>query len=249
MLKMMMTMRITLLLRTMTTPPLRMRIALLLIPSEMMIIPLKPMLYLIYYLVQNAFPMAVFWKRKRFWKFYSTPLQKIPYLIFREEEKDVYFVVQNENNKVRRAQGMRSQFWDDRGAWLLDCPQEPVLRSDDEKALRLAMACAFPNAPRLTCTRHLKLNFSRALADKVGWPKQERQHLGNMIFGDNGIIAHAADHIDVVDRLQHQAEGMENVSVRNMLQHNSPLLAENVKGLKRPRKTSSTCCKSNLDEQ
>ncbi|GFN86346.1 hypothetical protein PoB_001285200 [Plakobranchus ocellatus] len=33
------------------------------------------------------------------------------------KKDDVYFAVQNENNKDRRAQGKRSQFWDDRGAW------------------------------------------------------------------------------------------------------------------------------------
>ncbi|GFO31243.1 cathepsin-l, partial [Plakobranchus ocellatus] len=35
----------------------------------------------------------------------------------RGKKDDVYFVVQNENNKDRRAQGKRSQYWDDRGAW------------------------------------------------------------------------------------------------------------------------------------
>ncbi|GFO00684.1 hypothetical protein PoB_002718900 [Plakobranchus ocellatus] len=35
----------------------------------------------------------------------------------RGKKDDVYFVVQNENNKDRRAQGKISQFWDDRGPW------------------------------------------------------------------------------------------------------------------------------------
>ncbi|GFO14979.1 histidine triad nucleotide-binding protein 2 [Plakobranchus ocellatus] len=35
----------------------------------------------------------------------------------RGKKDDVYFVVQNENNKDRRAQANRSQFWNDRGAW------------------------------------------------------------------------------------------------------------------------------------
>ncbi|GFN94266.1 hypothetical protein PoB_002077200 [Plakobranchus ocellatus] len=59
----------------------------------------------------------------------------------------------------------------------MDCPQVPILGSDDEKALKLAMALAFPQAARLTCTRHLKQNFSHTLADKVGLPSQERQRL------------------------------------------------------------------------
>ncbi|GFS07156.1 endonuclease-reverse transcriptase [Elysia marginata] len=105
------------------------------------------------------------------------------------------------------------------------------------------MARAFPNAPRLTCTRHLKLNFARAraLADKVGWPKQEREQLVNRIFDENGIIAQAADHIDVDDRLQHLAESIENVSVQQMLQHMTPLA--DCGECERPQKTSSTCYK------
>ncbi|GFO49611.1 hypothetical protein PoB_007611600 [Plakobranchus ocellatus] len=72
---------------------------------------------------------------------------------------------------------------------LMDCPQVPILGSDDEKALKHAMALAFPQAARLTCTRHLKQNFSHTLADKVGLPSQERQRFNTQIFGDNGIIA------------------------------------------------------------
>ena len=64
----------------------------------------------------------------------------------------------------------------------LDCPQLPVLGSDEEMALRQAMALAFPHTSRLVCTRHLKKkNFSNALADKVGLVKQERKMtVGNM---------------------------------------------------------------------
>ena len=50
---------------------------------------------------------------------------------------------------------------------LLDCAQLPVLGSDEEMALRQAMALAIPHTPRLVCTRHVKKTFSDALADKV----------------------------------------------------------------------------------
>ena len=76
---------------------------------------------------------------------------------------------------------------------VIDCPQVPVLGCDYEKVLKMALALAFPAAPRLTCTRHLKQNFSHALADKVGLTKQERQNIVSKILGDNGIIVHAAD--------------------------------------------------------
>ncbi|GFO30783.1 hypothetical protein PoB_005728800 [Plakobranchus ocellatus] len=117
---------------------------------------------------------------------------------------------------------------------LMDCPQVPILGSDDEKSLKLAMALAFPQAPRLTCTRHLRQNFCHTHADKVGLPKQERQRFITQIFGDNGIIAHGTDHMDIADRLQHMAESTENRSVQKLIELMSPLLVENAKGLVRP---------------
>ncbi|GFN83541.1 hypothetical protein PoB_001004700 [Plakobranchus ocellatus] len=116
----------------------------------------------------------------------------------------------------------------------MDCPQVPILGSDDEKALKLAMALAFPRAARMTCTRHLKQSFSHTLADKVGLPSQERQRFITQIFGYNGIIAHGTDHIDIAYRLQHMAESTENRSVQKLIELMSPLLVENAKGLERP---------------
>ncbi|KAK3800252.1 hypothetical protein RRG08_018862 [Elysia crispata] len=62
--------------------------------------------------------------------------------------------------------------------------QVPVLECDDEKALKMAMALAlnFPSAPRPTCTRHLKQNFSHALADKVGLTKQEQDFTASSVM-------------------------------------------------------------------
>ena len=49
----------------------------------------------------------------------------------------------------------------------LDCPQLPVLGSDEEMVLRQAMALAFPHSPRLVCTRHLeKKTFQMHLPTK-----------------------------------------------------------------------------------
>ncbi|GFO26724.1 hypothetical protein PoB_005322900 [Plakobranchus ocellatus] len=113
----------------------------------------------------------------------------------------------------------------------MDFPQVPILGSDDEKALKLAMALAFPQAPRVTCTRHY---FSHSLADKVVLPKQEQQHFITQIFGDSGIIAHGVDQMDIADRIQHMAESIENRSVQKLIELMSPLLVENAKGLERP---------------
>ncbi|GFO05745.1 hypothetical protein PoB_003225000 [Plakobranchus ocellatus] len=91
-----------------------------------------------------------------------------------------------------------------------------------------------PQAPRLTWTKHLWQNFSHTLADKVGLPKQEGHRFITLIFGDNGIIAHGADHMDIADRLQHMAESTENRSVQKLIELLFPLLVENAKGLERP---------------
>ncbi|GFN94356.1 hypothetical protein PoB_002086200 [Plakobranchus ocellatus] len=96
------------------------------------------------------------------------------------------------------------------------------------------MALAFPQALRLTCTRRLKQNFSHSLADKVGLPSQELQCFITQIFGDNGIIAHGTDHMDIAERLQHMAESTENRSVQKLIELMSPLQVENAKGLERP---------------
>ncbi|GFN74670.1 hypothetical protein PoB_000117600 [Plakobranchus ocellatus] len=170
----------------------------------------------------------------------------------RGKKDGVYFVVQNENNKDRRTQGKRSQFWEDRGACecnstsrsyyykkmkncgqlLIDKPN--IVFSDDEKAQKLAMALAFPQAPSLTYTRHLKQNFSHTVAGKVGLPSQERQRFITQIFGDNSIIAHGTDHMDIAYRLQHMDESTENRFVQKLIELMSPLLVENAKGLERP---------------
>ncbi|GFO31700.1 hypothetical protein PoB_005820500 [Plakobranchus ocellatus] len=96
------------------------------------------------------------------------------------------------------------------------------------------MALAFPQAARLTCTRHLRQNFSHTLTDKVGLPSQERQRFSTQIFYDNGIIAHGTDRMDIADRLQLMAESTENRSLQKLIELMSPLLVENAKGLERP---------------
>ncbi|GFN94265.1 hypothetical protein PoB_002077100 [Plakobranchus ocellatus] len=51
----------------------------------------------------------------------------------RVKKDDVYFVVQNENNKDRRAQGKRSQFWDARGAWECNSTSRSYFLQENEK--------------------------------------------------------------------------------------------------------------------
>ncbi|GFO26901.1 hypothetical protein PoB_005340600 [Plakobranchus ocellatus] len=51
----------------------------------------------------------------------------------RGKKDDVYFFVQNENNKDRRAQGKRSQFWDDRGALECNSTSRSYFLQENEK--------------------------------------------------------------------------------------------------------------------
>ncbi|GFO05424.1 hypothetical protein PoB_003192900 [Plakobranchus ocellatus] len=51
----------------------------------------------------------------------------------RGKKDDVYFVVQNENNKDKRAQGKISQLWDDRGAWECNSTSRSYFLQENEK--------------------------------------------------------------------------------------------------------------------
>ncbi|GFN96978.1 hypothetical protein PoB_002348400 [Plakobranchus ocellatus] len=53
----------------------------------------------------------------------------------------------------------------------------PVLGSDEEKAMRNAMAFAFPDAGILTCNRHLRGNCVNYLTDKIGVPHGPKMRL------------------------------------------------------------------------
>ncbi|GFN97800.1 hypothetical protein PoB_002430600 [Plakobranchus ocellatus] len=62
-----------------------------------------------------------------------TPVNDTLSEVPRGKKDDVYFVVQNENNKDRRAQGKRSQFWDDRGAWECNSTSRSYFLQENEK--------------------------------------------------------------------------------------------------------------------
>ena len=82
------------------------------------------------------------------------------------------------------------------------------------------MALAFPHTPRLVCTRHLKKNFSNALADKVGLVKQERQLIVGKVFREHGIITGASDHQDLVDKMLHLVDSVRYHSVKKITSPN-----------------------------
>lgn len=59
--------------------------------------------------------------------------------------------------------------------------------SDDEKAITKSIQDAFPSATRRLCSKHLKDNFNHYMQDKIGIDTKERQHLMNVVFGQDGL--------------------------------------------------------------
>jgi hypothetical protein len=59
--------------------------------------------------------------------------------------------------------------------------------SDDAKAITKSIQDVFPSATRRLCSKHLKDNFKHYIQDKIGIDVKERQHLMNVVFGQNGL--------------------------------------------------------------
>ncbi|KAK7505537.1 hypothetical protein BaRGS_00003282 [Batillaria attramentaria] len=72
----------------------------------------------------------------------------------------------------------------------------PIIGSDDELAVRNAVAHTFPESSLLLCTRHLKENLCRYMADKIGVPAEVRQQVKAQVFLCN------LDSQEEVDRLK-----------------------------------------------
>ena len=53
--------------------------------------------------------------------------------------------------------------------------------------MKKAMQQAFPSAPRLTCTRHLRQNIEHDLQDNVGAPQKIRNAITETVFGTSGV--------------------------------------------------------------
>lgn len=124
---------------------------------------------------------------------------------------------------------------------LAGCAQNPVLGSDEEKALHQAMSSAFPSSPRLVCTQHLKKNLKYALADKVGMPKKERCDILNKLFSFTGIVATASNYMEVEDNILTLVDKVDDVQMKNILDRVSTLLVENAKALDRPGLALDKC--------
>jgi hypothetical protein len=70
---------------------------------------------------------------------------------------------------------------------LHDTPSQPILGSDEKKAIRLAFLKAFPGASMMCCTRNLKKNVLDYLQDKCGAKGSDKTKITQAIFGQDGV--------------------------------------------------------------
>ena len=87
-----------------------------------------------------------------------------------------------------------SVFFDYLKRKMRQCSSQPVLGSDDEKAMRKAMKDAFPESGSLVCERHLKQNAADYLTNNVGVSNVRKQRVINSLFGTQGL----SDAVDLV---------------------------------------------------
>lgn len=130
-------------------------------------------------------------------------------------------------------------------AELADAPSQPVTGSDDEGAMRKAMNLAFPNGPKLSCTRHLKGNIIGYLRDKVGAATDKRNAITSAVFGQGGLVD-ADDSIVFDIRLQEVQQLCNSTDPRfggYFQTRVVPLLKENLTA------SQSGWCLKSLDQQ
>jgi hypothetical protein len=58
--------------------------------------------------------------------------------------------------------------------------------SDDEKAITKSIQDVFPSATRRLYSKHLK-DLNHYIQDKIGIDTKQRQHLMNVVFGQDGL--------------------------------------------------------------
>jgi hypothetical protein len=67
------------------------------------------------------------------------------------------------------------------------CIGQPIIGSDDETAIKNAIASCFPEARSLSCIRHLKQNVSDYLSQKIGVKESDIKRIKADLFGPQGV--------------------------------------------------------------
>ncbi|KAK3772146.1 hypothetical protein RRG08_013692 [Elysia crispata] len=86
---------------------------------------------------------------------------------------------------------------------LHDAVTLPVIGSEEEKAMRTAIARAFPGPAPISCTRHICSNLKAFLADKVGLNNTNRNRIISELFA---IVEDDRAVGDVSDRFRDPAQ-------------------------------------------
>ncbi|GFO47352.1 hypothetical protein PoB_007385700 [Plakobranchus ocellatus] len=124
----------------------------------------------------------------------------------------------------------------------------PVLGSDEEKAMRIAMAKAFPDTQRLACVRHIEKNLLAFMQDKINMLQNQRRQLKFQLFQ---LVTSALDHIDLIDSLcVFESKSTQKKLADHIKNRIHPLLAENKRAVEKPGLDNTNplwmnnCCES-----
>ena len=108
----------------------------------------------------------------------------------------------------------------------------PTFGSDEEKAMRNAIARVFPTSGRLVCALNAKKNLNANLANKVGLAQKNRKVIVVSIFGPNGTLMSETDHASLSDMMSHIADCHED-HVARYIRRLIPMLAEHMQATER----------------
>ncbi|GFO36306.1 hypothetical protein PoB_006281100 [Plakobranchus ocellatus] len=124
----------------------------------------------------------------------------------------------------------------------------PVLGSDEEKAMRIALAKAFPDTQRLACVPHIEAKLLGFMQDKIGMLQNQRRQLKFQLFQ---LVTSALDYIDLIDSL---CDFESKITQKKLADHIKkrihPLLVESKKAIQKPDLDNTNplwmnnCCES-----
>ena len=129
------------------------------------------------------------------------------------------------------------------------CKDQLTIGSDDDAALRKAVAEAFPETLKVLCTRHLRKNVESYLQDKVGVKQGHRVEIVNSIFGSSGVIQ-ANNSVDFSSRLTKTKNLCTHVApgfVEYFTEHLCPLLEQQVKGTTKSQSAGASWTNNNAE--
>ena len=108
----------------------------------------------------------------------------------------------------------------------------PTFGSDEEKAMRNAIARAFPTSGRVVCRLHAKKKLNATLANKDGLAQKDRKVIVDSVFGPNGSLMSETEHASFSDMITHIADCHKD-HVARYIRRLITMLAEHMKATER----------------